>query len=54
MIFNLGGQETFIILLAFVFLFVGVPLLSILAGKLGSRTKLRIKRWFSSFWRPRA
>jgi hypothetical protein len=45
---QLGEHEALIIVIAFLFLVVGVPAMGAAAAKLGTGTWARIKRWFSS------
>jgi hypothetical protein len=48
---QLGEHEVVIILVAFLFLIVGVPTMGAIAAKLGSGARVRIRRWFSSLRR---
>jgi hypothetical protein len=45
---QLGEHEVLIIVIAFLFLVVGVPTMGAIAAKLGSGMRTRIRRWFSS------
>ena len=47
MLFNLGEYELLIIILAFGFLIVGIPTMGVIAAKLGTGIKHKLKQWFS-------
>jgi hypothetical protein len=45
---QVGEHEVLIILIAVAFLVVGVPTMGVLAAKLGSGARDKIKRWLNS------
>ncbi len=54
MLFNIGKFEWLIILIVFVFFFVGIPTMGYMLSRAGSRARLRIVRFCDgvrAFWR---